>query len=374
MKNVIEETVDSLAQAFQSYKSENEDRFKAMENKSSGGTNRPMIQSQSIQGIDISNEHKTAFMDYVRSGSQGQLNNLEAKSLNTLKDSEGGYLIPHVIADRIGSEIDVLSPLRRLASVMEISSSSLEILKSKDVAEVGWVSETQDRAETKAPELVKVNIAAHEMYAKPRATQKLLDDSVVNIESWITQAIAARMAQVETSAFINGDGVAKPKGILSYETTDQDSWVWGKLAHVTCAEITTDALLDLMAALKPVYLSQASWLMSRTALAEVRKLKAADGRYIWQPALDEKHPAQLFGYPVEIVDEIPAYSVGEASTPILFGNFKEGYQIVDRLGTRVLRDPFSAKPYVEFYTTKRIGGDVINFDAIKVLKCEALEE
>lgn len=385
---------DTLAQAFQEYKSTNDARLKELETK--GGADaaflekmtrldqaidqkidqlqkleiaykRPSLEANNGSASYLDLEQKATFLKYVRRGETGER---EMKTLSATTNQDGGYLIPQIVVDRIGEDLQAHSPIRRLASVMEISSSSVDLLLDKKGAEAGWVGETDERPATNTPEVQKLNIPVHELYAKPRATQKLLDDAQINVEEWLAQTIALKMAQMENQSFLSGDGDKKPKGIFSYETVSGDIWTWGKLEHVAVAgeDITMNDLINLMSALKPDLVSQACWLMSRSALAEVRKLKGSDGYYLWQPTLGDSFKSSLFGYPIEIADDMPAYRKREASTPILFGNFKRGYQIVDRSGIYTLRDPFTAKPYVEFYTTKRVGGDVVQFEAIKILK------
>lgn len=374
----MQPVIDTLTQAFQEYKTTNDAKItqltqtldQKMEHvqKLDMAYRRPTLESDAETPSYLDIEQKAAFLQYVRSG---ETMGRETKTLATLSNSDGGYLIPQVVADRIGQDVHDYSPLRRLANVMQVSSSSVDLLLDKNGAEVGWVGETDDRNATATPELQKLNIPVHEIYAKPRATQKLLDDARINVEEWLAQSIAIKMAQIEHLSFLIGDGQKKPRGILSYETAERAGWKWGLLEHVNAAGegIIMDDLINVMSALNPDLLSQACWLMSRSALAEIRKLKSNDGYYLWQPAVGDSFKSSLFGYPVEIADDMPPYKKGEASNPILFGNFKVGYQIVDRSGIQVLRDPFSAKPYVEFYTTKRVGGDVVQFDAIKVLKC-----
>lgn len=385
---------DTLAQAFQEYKHTNDLRLNELENKGSvditildklDKLNQAIEQRvDQLQKIDLAHkrpsfdtessglsyadqEQKEAFLKYVR---KGEVNDLERKTLSTLNNQEGGLLIPQIVVSRIGQDLQENSPLRRLASVMEISSSTVDFLLDKKGAEVGWVGETEKRPETASPEVHKLNIPVHELYAKPRATQKLLDDAQINVEDWLAQSIAEKMAQLEHHAFLAGDGEKKPRGILSYQTVNADKWSWGSLEAVQAAgdAITMNDLVNLMSSLKPELMGQACWLMSRSALSEIRKFKSQDGFYLWQPMVDSSFKSTLFGYPVEISDDMPAYKQGTASLPVMFGNFKSGYQIVDRTGIQILRDPFSAKPYVEFYTTKRVGGDVVNFEAIKVLK------
>lgn len=388
MTNVLNETIDTLTQAFQEYKDTNDQRISAVENSKSvdvlieeklnrldGVMNRQenlmrksRFQPRMETTMDSNDgEAKGDFMAYVR---HGDSRILEQKSLNT-QDAQGGFLMPEVISSHIGETLVDLSVMRRLASVITISSGSVDLLLDKTGAEVGWVGEADERLETAAGDLHKLSIPAHEIYAKVRATQRLLDDSRINIEQWIAQNVAHKMAAIENNSFINGDGDKKPRGILNYESVTADNWSWGKIEQVPlvhAGQVNFDDLLNLMGTLKPNYLSGSSWLMSRSVLAQLRRIKSTDGYYIWQPSTDQSTSATVFGYPVEISDDMPALDVDAPKSSVIFGNFKLGYQIVDRTGVYTLRDPYSAKPYVEFYTTKRVGGDVINFEALKVLK------
>lgn len=398
----IQTTLDDLSRTFEEFKGANEERLKSIENK---GSVDPLLQEK-MERIESSLDaaetrfkrleafsnrprlettetpfcaHHHAFMDYVRKGLDASLLDIEQKSLSTSPDRDGGYLVPSHLHDRLYATLQSSSVMRELATVREISSSALELLIDKDAADVGWVSEKQERPETKTPELAKIRINVHEMYAKPRATQKLLDDASLNVEDWLSQKIAHKMALMENAAFITGDGDNKPKGILAYETVSKAQWEWGKLEDIKTGvngkfevghEVST--LLDLFHALKPQYLPGASWLMSRVAQGVLRKLQdPGSHQYLWQPPLAGTPNPTLLGYPIVISDDMPTLTANQPSKSLLFGNFKEGYHIVDRTGIRVLRDPYSAKPYVEFYTTRRVGGEVLNFEALKVLNFAA---
>ncbi|MFN7709851.1 MAG: phage major capsid protein [Holosporales bacterium] len=317
-------------------------------------------------------QHKSAFLNYVRKGDEASLLQLEAKSLSAASDADGGYAIPQVLHERLQTTLDTLSPMRRLASVMTVSSSAVDLLVNQNQADAGWAAETDARNPSETPKLGKVRIPVHELYARPRATQKLLDDAVIDVESWLMERIALRLAQLENQAFLRGDGQNKPKGILSYESVPVGQGSWGKFEALKTGvngafaeENPADVLLEAVAALEPRYLNGATWLMSRSALAACRKLKDQNGHYLWQPGLGGSATSTLLGHTVEVMEEMPAVLSGQASVGIVFGHFREAYQIVDRQDLRVLRDPYSAKPYVEFYTSKRVGGDVINFDALK---------
>ena len=366
MSSSLNKTVDTLVQSFQEYKAQNEHRMKGMENMHLVA-NRPELESIALKS-ETDMEYKQSFIQYVRSGNENAINSFDKKSLSTGVDSDGGYLIPQIIKDNIHSTIEVLSPIRKLSNVMQISTSSVDILLNKKDLDVGWSAETANRDETSSPELCKKVITAHEIYAKPKATQKLLDDAAINVEEWIASEVSSKMAEIENSAFLNGDGNNKPKGILSYDTADEPEV--GKLLHVSydsASDSLSDKLIEMSVNIKSEYLHNTNWLMSRGTLAKIRKLKDKDGRYLWQPSLSLGSPSTILGYNVEICDEMPSLDDSD-NLSILFGNFTKAYQIVDRQGIHVLRDPYSSKPYVEFYTTKRVGGDMINFDALTVLK------
>lgn len=394
----IQTTVDDLARTFEEFKETNNERLEKLEKK---GHEDPYLQEKLTKlenNMDLSEKrlkqmeifssrpyheaqsqphggHSHAFMDYIRKGLDTPLCDYERKSLSTTSEGDGGYLVPSGLHNRLYATLQTTSVMRGLANVREISTSSLELLIDKGSADAGWVAETQSRDETNTPELIKTQIPAHEMYARPRATQKLLDDAMVNVEEWLAQKISQKMGTMENTAFIHGDGKISPRGILSYETVGKSTWVWGKLEEVRTGakgnfkqNWEVDALLVLFHALKTPYLPGASWLMSRTAQVALRKLQdPASHQYLWQPPLGGTPNATLLGYPVVICDDMPSLVPNTASKSIIFGNFKEAYQIVDRTGTRILRDPYSAKPYVEFYTTRRVGGDMLNFEALKVL-------
>ncbi len=398
----IQTTLNDLTSTFEELKRTNEDRLSFLEKKghedsylqeklikleSSLDQAEKRLKQMEALGSRPSTEtasepfcgHHNAFMEYVRKGFDAPLLDYERKSLSSTTDRDGGYLVPSGLNDRLYTTLQTASVMRELASVSEISSSALEMLIDKDSPGVGWVAETDQRVETNTPELAKIRVPVHEMYAKPRATQNLLDDANLNVEDWLSHKIAQKMAAMENTAFISGDGKNKPKGILFYETAAKDKWEWGKLEEVKTGadgsfkdQYEIETLLILFHCLKTPYLSGASWLMSRTAQIGLRKLKdPGSHQYLWQPPLGGMSNPTLLGHPVVISDDMPSLTPGTASKSIIFGNFKEGYQIVDRTGMRVLRDPYSAKPYVEFYATRRVGGDVLNFEALKILNFAA---
>lgn len=302
------------------------------------------------------------FTHFIRKG----VDDLSLKAMISSTDKEGGYLIPESSLHLIHQHLQMHSPMRQLASTATVSNNSFDLLLDKVEAMTGWVGETEDRPETKVSDLVKVSIPVHEIYAKPRVSQRLLDDSAINIESWLAERIAQKMARMENQAFLFGDGQAKPKGILTYPVAEVGAGEWGKFEAIKTklnAKDSADQLIDAFYTLKADYLPGSCWLMSPKMAAHIRKLQEKSGAYLWQNSFSSATPNTLLGYPVHLCDELDQ---AEAS-PILFGNFKAAYQIVDRSSMSVLRDPYSAKPYVEFYATKRVGGDVVNFDALKII-------
>jgi len=328
-----------------------------------------------VNGPDVI-EHKKAFYDaYVRRGIEGDLASLEEKALSTSVDADGGYAVPEQMDGSIEKLLRDVSPIRRIANVVQIGSSNYKKLVNTSGAASGWVGESDVRAETASPQFTEVVPPLGEIYANPAATQAMLDDSFFNVESWLAEELANEFGQKEGAAFVSGNGTNKPKGFLSYTTaaTDDSARAFGTMEHMAtgvagdfAASDPADILVDLIYALRPVYRGGASFVMNTNMVAEIRKFKDADGNYLWRPGLAEGVPATLLGYPVVEAEDMPDKAADSLS--IAFGNFARGYTITDRMGTRVLRDPYSNKPFVHFYTTRRTGGGVVNSEAIKLLK------
>lgn len=311
-------------------------------------------------------EYRKAFNNYLRKGMDGGLEELHTKALSVGSDPDGGYLVTPTMSGRITKLIEEASPLRALASIETISSDSLEIIEDADSAVSGWTTETGSVSDTTTPQVGKKVISVHELYAQPKATQKLVDDSAIDIESWIAEKVAASFARQESDAFINGNGTAKPRGILTY-TAGTD---WGKIEQIESGSngaVTADSLVELYYSLKEGYASRGTFLMNRSVLQSVRLLKeSTTGQYLWQPGLAAGTPDTLLGVPVATSSDMPVATTGSLS--VALADFSSAYLIVDRVGVRTLRDPYTDKPFVKFYTTKRVGGDVVNFEAIKLLK------
>jgi HK97 family phage major capsid protein len=318
-------------------------------------------------------EYKAAYDKFLRKGEE-RFGPEEHKALSVGTDPDGGYVVHPDMNGRIVGKVFETSPMRAFASVQTISTDALEGLFDLDEAASGWVGETESRPETDTPQINKWRIPVHELYAKPKATQKILDDAEINMEQWLAGKVAEKFARDEAAAFVNGSGVGRPRGFLTYDN--------GTTLPGTIEQVKTgvngdfaadpnggDALIDALYGLKTQYRNNATWFMNRSTTKEVRKLKDSDGAYIWQPGIAAGQPATLFGYPVAPFEDMPDIATGSLS--IAVGDMRETYQIVDRIGIRTLRDPYSAKPYVEFYTTKRVGGDVINFEALKLIDFSA---
>jgi HK97 family phage major capsid protein len=323
-------------------------------------------------------EQKAAFLKFVRKGAD-VLNGDEQKAMSVGSDPDGGYLVPADMSGRVVSKIFDTSAIRTIASVQSISTDALEGRTDVAEANAGWVAETGSRDATTSPTLGKWRIPVHELYAMPEATQKLLDDAGVDVGAWLEGKIASKFSRLEETAFVTGDGAGKPRGFTTYTTatTVDDSRAWGTLQHVasgSSGSFGTDPngvnkLLDLIGSLKPHFLPGARFVMSRITQTKVRQLTDASsaGKFVFVPSFQAGVPNTLLGYPVIIADDMPAYSTANALA-VAFGDFASGYQIVDRLGISVLRDPYTNKPYVRFYAVKRVGADVVDFEAIKFLK------
>lgn len=331
-----------------------------------------------MSGMDnaLINEAKSAWSGYIRTGDGSALASLEGKSLSSSVDAEGGYVAPAETESMIDRALSEASPFRTISTIRRVGAGTFKKPISAGGASSGWAGETDVRAVTDSPQLELVEFPAGELYAMPAATQTLLDDGVADVDAWLADEVRDVFAAQETAAFTSGNGVNKPHGLMSYTHTTNDSASWGELGYIATgtdgdfdADAPVDAIMDLIYAPKPRYRSGASFMMNRRTVARIRKFKDADGNYIWQPSSQAGQPSTLLGYPLVEVEDMP--DIASDSASVAFGDFRRGYLIVDRQGVRVLRDPYSAKPYVLFYTTKRVGGGVQDFGAIKLLKFSA---
>ena len=323
---------------------------------------RPQLEGGRVRNED---EYKDAFSAYVKRG--------EEKALSIGSNPDGGYLVPVETETEILSRLRAISPIRAIAGVRQVSTSLYKKPVALSGPAVGWVAETAARPQTASQTIDELSFPTAELYAMPAATSAFLDDAAVDVGQWIADEVNAAFAEQETTAFVSGDGVNKPKGFLAETQVAESAWAWDKIGYRATgvsgafpASDESDVLIDLVYALKAGYRQNASWVMNRKSQAAIRKLKDVDGNYLWQPAIAPGGKATLMGFDLVEAEDMP--DIGAGATPIAFGDFRRGYLIVDRQGVNVLRDPFSAKPYVLFYTTKRVGGGVQDFDAIKLLK------
>jgi HK97 family phage major capsid protein len=322
--------------------------------------------------VDAYGAYVNALNTYMRRGDATPVAVRAEMSVGS--DPDGGYSVTPDMTGRIVQRVYETSPMRQVATVVTIGTDALEGFNDLDEAAAAWVGEKTPREETGTPGLGKWSIPVHEQAAMPKTTQKLLDDSMFNIEQWLATKVADKFARSENEAFMVGDGVLKPRGLFAYDTaaTADATRAWGKFQHIasgtsgTLGTTPSDKLIDLVFALKAVYRGNANWMLSRAVLAEVRKLKDGDSNYLWQPDFTQRQGGNLLGYPIVEAEDAPAAAANSLS--VAFGDFREGYTIVDRIGISVLRDPLTSKGFVKFYTTKRVGGGAINFEAVKFLK------
>ena len=315
-------------------------------------------------------EAKAAFDGYLRAGAAV---GLELKAGLSSASNSAGYVVPEQTERAIERRLMAGSPMREIATVRTVAAGVFRKPVSIVGVGSGWAAETAGRPETDPATLALLEFPSADLYACPAATQNLLDDALVDLDEWLAAEVEDAFAAQETEAFVNGDGTNKPRGFLDYDIVADATQAWGEIGYVAsggagafAAEDPADRLIDLIYAPKAQYRPNSRFVMNRRTVSAVRKFKDADGNYIWQPAQRAGETASLLGYPVTEIETMP--EIAADAPAIAFGDFRRGYLIVDRAGVRVLRDPYSAKPYVLFYTTRRVGGGVQDFDAIKVLK------
>ena len=326
---------------------------------------RPALAATSAAQTEVK-----GFVDgYLRRG-----NTHEIKSISGTSPSDGGYAVPRQIDAMIARQLTEISPIRALAQVVQTGSAGYRKLVTTGGTASGWVSETAARPETDTPSFAEIAPPSGDLYANPAASQAMLDDAGFDLESWLSSEIAMEFARAEGAAFVNGSGTNQPKGFLKAPTSTlgDAARAFGSVQYVGTGDATgfgtdpEEKLIDLVHTMKAGHRQGASFVMNSTTLAEVRKLKTSDGAFLWQPGLIEGQPDRLLGYPVVEAEDMPDIAGG--AYPIAFGNFRHGYLIAERSATQLLRDPFTNKPFVHFYATKRIGGQVLDSAAIKLLK------
>lgn len=383
--NELSSKVDQIASAWESFKDINERRLTEIERKGAADPltveqlnkinhsideqksrlnrleatfSRPGI-SRNVPAVE---GHKAAFLNYLRKGVESELPKYETKALSTAQNDEGGYLVASSLSKQVISSLAESSVMRSLASIETISTDSLDLIEDRGNFASGWVTESDNRTDTAESKIGKRKIYVHEMYAQPKATQKLIDDASIDIGRWITEKIAHSFAKMENESFVYGDGVNQPRGIL---TLNDDSAV--VKSDSKTGDITADSLMYLYYSLESEYAANAKFLMHRNSLQQIRMLKdESSGHYLWAPSLAVGAPDTILGAEVVECSAMPLPKAEAFS--VVFADFKEAYKIVDRHDIRVLRDPFTDKPFVKFYATKRVGGDVVNPAAAKILK------
>jgi len=336
----------------------------------SKASSRPVLEG--TKGMPSSLAAQDFVTKYLR---RGDHRGIELKSFSGASGPEGGFAVPQEIDALIGSTLRDISPIRSIATVVQTGSAGYRKLVTYGGTPSGWVSETAGRPETDTPNFNEIAPPTGELYANPAASQTMLDDAAFDVEAWLADEIAREFAQAEGAAFVSGSGTNQPRGFLNAAVTDEkdDVRAFGSLQYIPSGSsgefASEDALVDLVHMLRPAYRQGATFVMNSSTLARIRKFKTADGAFLWQPSLASGQPGTLLGYPVVEAEDMP--DIAADSLSIAFGNFRAGYLIAERTATNILRDPFTNKPFVHFYATKRVGGQVMNSEAIKLMQFSA---
>lgn len=394
----VEQVAQELQSKFDDFKSKNDKRIDALESekgKLAGQVdtlNGKLSELESLksdletelaavkrpggpqQQSKAATEHKTAFMQFMRKGDDDGLRDLERKALQIGTDEDGGYAVPEELDRNILTLLKDEVVMRQEATVITIGGSDYKKLVNVGGTASGWVGETDARPATDASKLKLIEPFMGEIYGNPQATQKMLDDVFFNAEDWINSELAIEFAEQEEIAFTSGNGTKKPKGFLAYASSldDDKTRAFGTLQHIlsgSAAAVTADSIIQLVYTLRKTHRNGAKFMMNNNSLFKIRILKDSEGNYLWRPGLELNQPSTLLGYGIAENEQMP--DIAADAKAIAFGNFKRGYTIVDRIGTRILRDPYTNKPYVGFYTTKRTGGMLADSQAIKLLQIGA---
>lgn len=379
--------IAALNQAFEEFKTANEqkiaakvddalldekiDTINAAMSDLETSLNEKIAASSIVRGSDLpatSPDYLKAFKAHMRKGTEIGAEVMASVTVGT--DSEGGLLAPIEWDRTVTDRLKQLSPIRANAQVIQITGRGFSRVYSDRIVGSGWVGETAARPATTTPGLTTLDFNTGEIYANPQISQQALDDVAIDLEQWITDEVDGEFAVQENIAFLSGNGVNKPSGILNFVAggTMAATHPFGAIAAITAAgtaAVTSDELLDLVYAVPDERVAGAKFFLNKTTLAKVRKLKDTTNNYLWAPSMVAGEPATLLGYPVVSVPGMPAMAAGNVS--VLFGNMEETYLVIDRIGLRVLRDPYTNKPFVGFYTTKRVGGGVQNPEYMKAL-------
>lgn len=402
MPDEIKKLLESQAKAFEEFKTANDERLKAMaqgkavseleektekinaELNTIGSELKEMAKKMNRPGAPgeekdaLAMEHKEAFLNFMRKGKDEGLGDLQKKAVNIGVEGEGGYAVPHTLDRSLLELLRDESPMRQVCGHMTIGGETYSKLVNLGGATSGWVGEKDVRPETSTPKLTSISPVMGEIYANPAVTQTALDDMFFDPAGWLTREVAIEFAYQEGIAFLRGDGDKKPIGLLAAPQNDQkdSDRPFGTLQFLKTGAASgfpstnpSDLLIDLIHSLKKGHRRKGIFMLNNLTLATIRKWKNGDGDYLWQPSLQAGVPDKLLGYPLVENEDMADTEAG--AIPLIFGDFEKAYTIVDRIGTRVLRDPFTHKPYVHFYTTKRVGGMVVDTNAVKLLKVAA---
>lgn len=335
-----------------------------------GAVARPRLEGAAIDRLP----HQKAFNAYIRRGDEDQMKALgvERKGLASV-NAEGGYLVDPKTSEMVEHVLRSGASLRSVARVVQVEATAYDVLVDHAELGAGWLAEDGTQAETQAPQIDRISIPLHELSAAPTASQRILDDAAFDVEAWLAERIADRFLRAESDAFVKGDGTNKPTGFLRKTFVADASWQWGRIGYIATGadgafdpNDPADHLVDLIYALGAEYRARAVFVMNSKTAGEVRKMKDGQGRFVWLEAQGEGMPARLLGYPIQIVEEMP--DIDTDAHAIAFGDFTRGYTIAERPELRLLRDPYTARPNVMFFATKRVGGDVTDYAAIKTLK------
>ena len=373
----VKTAVAGFVSEFKDFRNEMTDRMKQQESRLTMLDRKTQVGPRPAlaREADQSAPHQKALNAYLRSGDDDALRGLEleGKAMSTAVAADGGYLVDAETSASIQGVLHSAASIRQIANVVTVEATSSDVLVDTTDVGSGWVTETGTVAVTSTTAMDRISIPLYELAALPKASQRLLDDSAFDIEGWLAARIADRFARSEAAAFVGGDGSDKPTGFLTHPAVANASWTWDSLGYVASGadggfdlNEPVDAVVDLVYALGARYRANGTFVMNSKTAGAVRKLKDAEGRFLWTDSLAAGEPARLMGYPVLLAEDMPDIATG--STAIAFGDFHAGYTVAERPDLRVLRDPFSAKPHVLFYATKRVGGDVTDFAAIKLLK------
>lgn len=325
--------------------------------------NRPTSENIDLDGYKAWEQN---FEGYLRVDENG-MGETERKSLAVGRNPNGGYFTPTAMSNRIIAQIFESNILRQLATVETISTESLDIRIDRDEADCEWAGEETATGETGTPDIGLQNIPVHELRAKPKISQQMLEDASVDVEGWLANKVSEKFGRKEANAFIVGNGIKKPRGILTYPAgTGLQRGTVKQFNSGGATSLTSDAIMSLPYQLKTAYMRNASWMMNRLTVLQVMLLKDNDNQYLWRPGLAEGRPSTLGGYALSMADDMPLLAANSLS--VAFGDWRRAYTVVDRLGITTLRDPYSAKPFVEYYTRKRVGGDVTDFEAYALMK------